>query len=276
MNRKKYTILGLSATLLTIIISVFWIFPLYWGLKTSLTPDMKTVAFPPTWIPHPLTFNSFTYVFKNSPILRWYLNSVFTSLVITVVVIILTMFCAYALSQLNFRGKRLLFLFFLAGFMIPGATNVVPLFMFMNRLNLVNTYWGLILPQLAAPITVIIYKRFFDQVPKELSDAMCIDGAGEFRILFRLFLPLNWGVTWALAIVLFTWSWNNFFWPFIILNSTPMLTIPVGITQVQSAYGVQYSETMATAILAALPTAILYIVFHRQVAKGIAVTAGLK
>jgi multiple sugar transport system permease protein len=191
-------------------------------------------------------------------------------------VLLFAMMCAYALSQIGFRGRRFLFIAVLAGFMIPTATNVVPLFMFMNKLGLVSTYAGVILPQLAAPLAVVVYKQFFDQMPLELRDAARIDGAGELRILFRVFLPLNVGITWALAIVLFIAAWNNFFWPFIVINSTPMMTIPVGITQVQAWYGIAYSRQMASAVLAALPTAILYLIFQRRVAQGVAITSGIK
>lgn len=273
---RRTTIFGVSGTLLTIVMGLVWFFPLYWVLNTSLKAETQTIALPPTWWPQPFTLHAFEYVLKNSSIFRWYFNSVLTGVIITVVVLILSMLCAYALSQLHFPGKQLLFWGLLAGFMIPFEADVVPLFMFMNRLHLVNTYAGIILPQLAGPVAIVIYKQFFDQVPRELSDAARMDGAGEFRILFSIYLPINWGITWALAIVTFIGAWNNFFWPFIITNSTPMLTIPVGITQVQSAYGIAFARTMATAVLAALPVVIAYLFFQRRVTEGIMATAGLK
>lgn len=275
-KRQHISILAIGGTALTVAIGVAWIFPFYWAVNTSLTVDTNTVKVPPDWFPNPMIFDAFKYVVKNTSIFRWYLNSVFVAVAVALFVLLFTMMCAYALSQIRFRGRQALFIVFLAGFMIPAATNVVPLFMFLNRLNMVNSYWGLILPQLVSPIAVVIYKQFFDQMPAELGDAARIDGAGEFRILFTIFLPLNLGVTWALAIVLFIWCWNNFFWPFIIITSTPMMTIPVGITQVQSWYGIAYSRVMASAVLAAIPTVVLYLIFQRRVAQGIQVTAGLK
>jgi multiple sugar transport system permease protein len=201
---------------------------------------------------------------------------VLTTVVIVVFILLFSLMSAYALSQVRFRGRRALFMAILAGFMIPYATNVVPLYMFMVKLTLSNTYWGIILPQLVSPIAVVIYKQFFDQMPQELSDAAKMDGAGELRILFRIFVPLNMAITWALAIILTIWTWNNFFWPYIIENTTPMMTIPVGITQTQSAYGIHFGSDMATAVLAALPTVILYLVFQRRVAQGVAITSGIK
>ena len=262
--------------LLSVVIGLVWVFPLYWAVNTAFTVDQKTAQIPPSWFPSPILTDAFTYVIKNTALVRWYLNSVVTSLAITAAVLMLTVMCGYALSQMKFRGRQLIFVAILAGFMVPTATNVVPLFMFMNKLGMVNTYWGVILPQLAAPIAVVIYKQFFDQMPAELSDAARMDGGTDLRILFRLFLPLNWGVTWALAIILFIGAWNNFFWPFIIVSQTPMMTIPVGITQVQSWYGIAYPRQMASAVLAALPTAVLFVIFQRQVQQGVAITSGIK
>jgi multiple sugar transport system permease protein len=276
MSIRRISISSILVTVFSLGFALIWIFPMYWALNTSLTVDTKTVQIPPSWFPMPMVLDGYNFVIKNTMIIRWYFNSVVNSLAITVAVLLLTVMCAYALSQIKFRGSRFLFVAILAGFMIPGATNVVPLFMFMNKLGLVNSYWGVILPQLVSPLAVVIYKQFFDQMPQELSDAAHMDGAGEMRILFRLFLPLNWGITWALAIILFIGSWNNFFWPYIVINSTPMMTIPIGITQVQSWYGIAYSRVMASAVLAALPTIILYLIFQRRVAEGVAITSGIK
>lgn len=276
MTNRRQSFATAVTGFISLVIGLVWVFPLYWAVNTSLTVDQKTAQIPPYWFPSPILLDAFRYVIKNTAIIRWYLNSVVTSVAIAVCVLLLTTMCGYAISQIRFRGRRFVFYAILAGFMIPTATNVVPLFMFMNKLNLVNTYWGVILPQLASPIAVVIYKQFFDQMPQELSDAARMDGAADFRILFRLFLPLNWGITWALAIVLFIWSWNNFFWPFIIISKTPMMTIPVGITQVQSWYGIAYPRQMASAVLAALPTAVLFVIFQRRVTQGVAITSGIK
>jgi multiple sugar transport system permease protein len=261
---------------LTILLGLVWIFPLYWAINTSLMAEPNTVMRPPSFIPQPPTLEEFDFIINHSQIIRWYFNSVVTTLAVVVFVLLLSLMSAYALSQVRFRGKKALYIFILAGFMIPYATNVVPLYMLMVRLKMSNTYWGIILPQLVNPIAVVIYKQFFDQMPQELSDAAKIDGAGDFRVLFRIFLPLNLAITWALAIILFIWTWNNFFWPWIIENTTEMMTIPVGLPKVQSAYGVHFARDMAAAVLAGIPTVVLYLVFQRRVAQGVAITSGIK
>ncbi|UQN08346.1 carbohydrate ABC transporter permease [Deinococcus sp. QL22] len=276
LRRRLSHLPGAVVTFLTLLLAGAWVFPLYWAFVTSLKPENDTVALPPTLWPTTIDFSAYTYIFENSPVVRWYLNSVVSSLIITVLVLLLSMLCAYALSQINFRGRRWLYWLILAGFMIPFQASLIPLFILVNKLGLVNDSLGLILPQLAAPVAVVIYKQFFDQIPGELGDAARIDGASEARVLFSIFLPLNWSITFSLAIVTFIAAWNNFLWPFIVMNDTAKLTIPVGITQVQSAYGVAYAKTMATAVTAAVPTIFAYLIFQRRVTEGVMATAGLK
>lgn len=276
LGAKQPNVPGLIGTLFTLFMAILWAFPLYWAVVTSLKKEGDVLVNPPSFIPSPLTFENYARVLQESGLLRWYFNSTVTSVIITFFTILLCMMCAYAVSKLNFPGKNLLFWVLLAGFMIPFHALAVPLFVLMNDLNSVNSYQGIILPQIIAPIIIIVYKQFFDAVPHELHDAAVIDGASEIRILFGIYLPINWGITWALVIVTFITAWRAFFWPFIITTSEPMMTIPVGITQVKDAYGVQYARTMAVAVLAGLPLAAAYLIFQRRVTEGIMATAGLK
>jgi hypothetical protein len=163
--------LGTAGTLLTVVFALAWSFPMYWMVVTSLKVDTDTIIVPPTLIPKPFDLTAYTYIIQNSPILNWYVNSIVTSLLITFLVLVLALLCAFAMSQLEFPGKPWLYWIILAGFMIPFQASIVPLFMLMNSLGLVNSYPGVVLPQLAAPLAVVIYKQFFDQVPREYGDA---------------------------------------------------------------------------------------------------------
>ena len=273
---KRMNVPGAIGTLFTLIMALIWLFPIYWAIITSLKKETNVLSSPPSWIPIPVTFTAYAEVLKESQILRWYFNSIFTGACITLLAIVLCVLCAYAISQLEFPGKNILYWSLLAGFMIPGQALTVPLFILMNDLDAINSFQGIILPQVVAPVVIIIYKQFFDAVPHELHDSAVIDGAGEFRILFSIYLPINWGLTIALAMVTFIGAWNAFFWPFIVTTSESMMTIPVGITQVSDAFGVQYARTMATAVLAGFPVALVYLIFQRRVTEGIMATAGLK
>jgi multiple sugar transport system permease protein len=276
MKSKRFSVLGLFCTLFTLVTALAWIFPIYWITVTSLKSEDQTIVVPPSFIPWPPNFDSFVYVLQTSPFIRWYLNTIFVSVTVTFFSILFALMCGYALSQLEFPGRKVVYTSILVGFMLPFSALAVPLFMMLNHFKLVNTFAGLILPQIVVPLSVIVFKQFFDDVPRDFRDAALIDGANNWRILFRVYLPLNWNITWAMSIVTFIGTWNNFFWPLIITNSTPMLTIPVGMTQIQLAYGVQFAEICATAVLASIPTAAAYILFQKRVTQGVMAVAGIK
>jgi multiple sugar transport system permease protein len=276
MRKRRFSLFGPIITVLTVVTALAWLFPLYWIAATSLKTETDTIAMPPSLVPFPPSFDSFLYVIQNSPIFRWYLNTVFVSATVTFCSVLFALMCSYALSRLEFRGKKLVYMALIVGFMIPFSAMAIPLFMLMDKLHLVNTYAGLILPQIATPLSVVVFKQFFDAVPGDFRNAAIIDGAGDFRVLFHIYIPLNWSIIWAMSIVTFIATWNNFFWPFIITNSTPMLTIPVGMTQVQSAYGIAFSKTSAVAVMASIPTAIAYLLFQKRVTQGVMAAAGIK
>ncbi|WP_418138175.1 carbohydrate ABC transporter permease [Agrobacterium sp. El2ro-1b] len=262
-------------TLLTFSAALVWIFPLYWGFVTSLRSD-NNVAGNMSLLPDEFQLGAYVNALFNTRLLTWYVNSIGTAAIVTVSVLVISMLCAYALSQIRFPGRRLLYGIVLASFMVPAQTLVVTQFILMKNLNLINTWAGIILPQLITPIVIIVYKQFFDSVPKEMREAVVLDGGGEYTILFKVYLPLNWGITTALAIVTFITVWNAFFWPFLVITSENMMTIPVGITQVNDTFGIVYARLMAIAMLAALPVIIAYVVFQRRVTEAIMISSGVK
>jgi multiple sugar transport system permease protein len=164
----------------------------------------------------------------------------------------------------------------LASFMVPIAALIVNHFILMAQLGLINNWLGVIFPQLIHPVVIIVYKNFFDSVPKEFREAAKMDSASEWRIFSRIYLPMNWGITTALAIVTFIGAWNNFLWPFLAVSRPEMMNVAVGITQVNDAFGVQYARELAAAILAALLVAVLYLIFQRRVTQAIMLSAGVK
>jgi multiple sugar transport system permease protein len=182
----------------------------------------------------------------------------------------------YGISQLRFPGRTLFWWMIMASFMVPIPALIVNHFILMGQFGWVNTLAGVIAPQLIAPVTVIIYKQFFDSVPKDFREAAVMDGANEFQLLFRIYLPMNWGITTALAIITFIGAWNLFLWPFLAVSSEDKMNITVGITQVHDAFGVSYGRDLAVAMLAALPVALVYLIFQRRVTQAIMLSAGIK
>ncbi|HTJ58835.1 MAG TPA: carbohydrate ABC transporter permease [Devosiaceae bacterium] len=268
--------MGFIATILTAAGAVIWAFPLYWGLVTSLKPDADVVKGSIVLYPSPFTLEAYTHALFQTSMGVWYVNSLITSVATTIIVLIMAAGAGYAISQLNFPGRRILWWMILASFMVPIQALIVTHFVLLSQFHLINTLAGVVGPQLIAPVTVIIYKQFFDSVPRELREAAVVDGANEFQLLFRIYLPVNWGITTALAIITFIAAWNNFLWPFLAVTSQDKMNVTVGITQVYDAFGVHYARDLATAILGGLPVAVVYLIFQRRVTQAIMLSAGIK
>lgn len=263
-------------TLITLLGAAVWIFPLYWAGVTSLRTEEHVVSEDAGLLPDQFNISSYIDAMFNTQMMTWYWNSIGTSVILTLIVIVSGMMCAYAISQMKFPGRRFLYGIVLASFMIPAQALVVSQFILMHQFGFINTWAGIILPQLIVPVVIIVYKQFFDAVPKEMREAVLLDGGGEYALLFRVYLPLNWGITTALAIVTFITAWNSFFWPFLVITSEAKMTIPVGITQVSDAFGVYYARLMSVALLGAMPVAVAYLVFQRRVTEAVMISSGVK
>ena len=253
--------------------ALLWLIPLAWALDTSLKPNAETVK--TTWMIDNPTFAAFRNTLQNTDILKWYGASFITSALTALFTIVTASMAAYALSRMRFRFKSAIFWFVLAGIMIPSQVLIVPQFREFSSVNLLNTFWAVILPQVPTAIAVFIFKQFFDGLPKDLEEAARIDGAGSFRIFRTVILPLTRPAVAAVAIFTFVFTWNNLLWPLLVLTNPDLMTIPVGLATVQGSFGIRYADTMASAILGALPLIAVFLLFQRHIVEGIAGT-GLK
>jgi multiple sugar transport system permease protein len=274
-SAKSINLTSILLTALIIIAALLWLFPLYWAVATSVKTEQATVGPLQLW-PASLSLDTYWKVFTTTNIVTWYFNSVCVSLIITFAILAISVCCAYALSQLRFPGRKLLLGMMVACVMVPMEALIVNHFVLMNAFGFINTWQGIILPQLVAPAAVIIFKQFFDQIPKDYREAAMLDNAGHFKILFSIYLPMNLGVITAIGITTFIAAWNNFLWPFLVATSQSTMTIPVGITQVHDTYGIHFASDMAMAVLAGLPVAVLYLVFQRRITNAIMLSAGIK
>lgn len=250
-----------------------WLAPVLWAVITSLKPEQEAAGFPITIIPESgFTLNAYIQTLREGMVPRWAYNSFVTSAAITVITVAISALAGYALSRFDFTGRKLILAMIVGSIMIPGQILIVPLFQQMLTLNLVDTYWGVILPQIIAAPMVFILAKFFDQIPRELEEAALVDGASRLSILRKIVLPLSRPILGAVSIFVFIGAWNNFLWPFIVINRAELMTLPVGLQTVISAYGIQYAQNMAQAVLAALPLILIFLFFQRQIIKSISTT----
>lgn len=270
---------GAFDTISVILLCIFaaaWLVPSLWAIKTSITPN-PTAALGAEAIltdANP-TFESYRTLFGSGDIWNWYLASAITSVVTVVLTVLFASMAAYPLSRLRFRGRRIVFLFMILGIMVPGQVLILPIFQTLGAVNLLNTYWAVIFPQVPAVIAVFVFKQFFDGLPRELEDAARLDGAGFWRIYRSIIMPLSKPIISAMAILTFVGVWNNLLLPLFVLSNPELMTIPVGLATVQGSYGQRVADIQASAILGALPLVILFIFFQRRIIEGVAGT-GLK
>ena len=272
-RRRVPTTSRLLAYAALIIMSVLWMLPLVWAVVTSFKSEAAASTIPPQWVPDDgYTLQAYRAVLSQGNFPLWLFNSALVAVVVTVLTVAVCTLAAYGFSRTLFRGRKLLFTATIVAIMVPPQILIVPLFDQMLALRMVDTYWGIILPQVVAPVMVFILKKFFDGIPIELEEAARLDGAGPLRIFWTIAVPLSAGIIAAVSIFTFISAWNNFLWPFIVTNDPYLMTMPVGLATVENAYGVQYAQDMASAILAALPLIIVFLFFQRQIIKGVATT----
>ena len=259
-----------------VVLAALWMFPLLWALSTALRPEHETVSATFHWLPQTWTLDAFVKTLGAGNVPRWLFNSALVATLVTVVTMAISLGAAYAFSQLRFRGRSILFGVAMLAFLLPFEALLVPLFRTMNQLGMINSYAGLVLPQVVSPVVIYVFKQFFDQIPSDFREAAVMDGANPLRVLWSVYLPLSGNIVWAMAIVTFIGAWNNFLWPFIIVTSNDMMTVPLGLTQTYDAFGVRYAQLMAAALLGALPVGLAYVIFQRRVTQGFLAASGLK
>jgi multiple sugar transport system permease protein len=272
---QQRSLLGAVLTVGAVLLALVWLVPLLWALSTSLKPEGDTTKTPIELVPSTPTGEAFSKVLSQGDIVRWFVNSTIVAVLVTVLTLALCILAAYGFSRLTFPGRGWLFALVVAGILVPPQVLIVPLFDEMAALHLVDTYWGVVLPQLVAPIFVFVLKKFFDGLPREYEEAALVDGAGRVRVLWNVMIPMSMPIITAVGIFVFIQAWNNFLWPFIVTTNPDMMTIPVGLANVQGSYGLRYAQIMASALLGGLPLFLVFALFQRQVVRGVG-DAGIK
>ncbi|MBS4219210.1 carbohydrate ABC transporter permease [Bacillus sp. FJAT-49711] len=274
MSKKKtpahYTLSGIS-----LITAILFIIPILWMLFVSVKPEGIGVSNVIGWFIPPYTVENYTHVLFDTPVLRWLWNSLIVALISTALTLFVTSLAAFAISKMQFRYKTFIYVFFLAGLMVPGEATIIPLYQIIKDMDLLDTYTGLIIPGIASPLGVIILKSFFDGVPQELIESAKMDGCSLVRIYLNIVLPLAKPALAAIGIFTFIGSWNNFLWPFLAIMSEDLFTLPVGIPQFNSVYSVDYVLPMTVNAVASIPVIIAFLIFEKQIVRGISFT-GIK
>ncbi len=264
---------SISLTIFALIIISFYIFPVFWMVLSSFKSTQEIIT--QQFFPKNFRLDNYTYLLKQSGIVRWLLNSLVVTVASTFGVVIITILAAYPLGRMEFKGSKILFYLTLSGIMIPLQAIMIPRYVLLKNLNLLNTYWALILPYMVNPMFVLIVSQFFKGIPKEYEEAARIDGANDPYILFKIMVPLARPSITAIAVFSFVGTWNDFLWPLLAMNDQKMYTLPVGLATFYGTYSMKWGITMAGNVIASLPVIIFFIIFQEQLIRGIT-TGGLK
>ena len=264
----------LCAVCLTLF-ALLWLVPFGWALVTSLRSDGSITAHPMAPFGGGWSFHAYTYAWDNYPIGSWYLNSLVISTLAVVFTVTFASMAGFALARLRFPGRGAVTALVAAGLMLPTEALVLPQFVEYRELHLLGTYWAVMLPSVAAPVSVFVFRAFFQGIPVELIEAARLDGASWWRIYSGVCMPICRPATSAVAILTFISSWNAFLWPLLVLSQTKAQTIPVGLSSLLSPSNIQYAEVMASSVLGFLPLLAVFLLFQRQITQGVA-TTGIK
>ncbi|WP_059048972.1 carbohydrate ABC transporter permease [Paenibacillus senegalimassiliensis] len=254
---------------------LLFLFPLIWMLVVSVKKEGMKIITVVDWFTPPYSLAVYHEIITGTKLLHWSWNSFFIAVCVTVLTLVIAAMSAFAVSKIPFRYRTFMFFFILAGLLIPGEAILIPLYQVAKDLDILNSYQGLILPALASPFAIIILKSFFDGIPNELLESIQMDGGGVWRIFTSIMLPLTRPALVSIAILTFIGSWNNFLWPFMSVTDDNLFTLPMGIPTLMNQYTEDYVKPMVINTVASLPIMVLFLIFERQIIKGVSLS-GIK
>ena len=266
-GESRANILAINAAL--VLLALVALAPLLWMLSVSFMPAGAASHFPPPLLPSRFTLDNYRELFERIGIGHYLVNSVIVACAITVLSLLVNTMAGYAFAKLQFRGRERIFAVLLAALVIPAQVTMLPLFLMMKQLHLVNSYGGVVVPALATVFGIFLVRQYARSIPDELMEAARIDGAGEARIFFQIVLPMLKPVLVTLAIFTFLGAWNDFMWPLIVLTDTSHYTLPVALASLSREHIQDVEMMMAGAVITVLPVLALFLVLQRYYIQGL-------
>jgi putative chitobiose transport system permease protein len=255
--------------LLLCMVAVLCVFPFWWTLVTALSTEGNVFAFPPTFWPRAPSFANFAEVFRTIPLFDFFKNSVLIAVCTVFWKLLLCSMAAYPLARLHFRGRQLIFGLVLVTLVLPSEVNFLVNFITVTKLSLVDSYAGVILPNVVTAVAILLLKQAFDEVPQDLIDAARVDGASEWTIFRSIMLPL--AAPWLATVGVLTAveSWNEYIWPSIVMSTPDQFPLSVGVLYLRGTYGSSVRVVAAGTVLAILPTLLVFLFSQRFFMRGL-------
>ena len=274
MTRKR--ILGAAGYyIVAVLLAVIALVPFVWMISTSLKSRGALMSIPIEWIPAEPTLDAYGEVFSRFPFLKTIGNSLFITCSFTLLTIISASMAAFAFAKIRFRGSRLVLGLYLATMMIPTQVTMIPLFVVMNKLGLIDSYASVILPGIFKPFAVFMLVQQMRAIPNDFLDAARIDGAGIFQVYRRIALPMCAPTIATLAVTTFMESWNDYLWPLLMLTDRNKMTLPIALSTLNGQYNTEYNVLMAGSLISMIPIVIIYLCAQKQFKNGL-MAGGIK
>ena len=252
-----------------LLIAVVTAIPLLWMLSASFMASGEANAFPPPFFPKRITLEQYRALFTRLHVARYLTNSFLLSVSVTAISLLLNSMAGYAFAKFRFRGRARLFRTLLSALVIPAQVAMLPLFLLLREIGVINTYWGVIIPGMASIFGIFLVRQYAVSIPDDLLDAARIDGASEWRIYWSIVLPVCKPILVTLAIFTFMGTWNDFMWPLIVLTDDRMYTLPVALANLVGEHVQDTELMMAGSVLTVAPVLLLFIVLQRYYIRGI-------
>lgn len=263
--RSVYSIATYAVLIAAVVVALL---PFGYVVSTSMKSTMALFAYPPDWLPDKATMANYRNLIDKYPFWRWLMNSAIVAGSVTAVKLVIDSMAGYAFAKMRFPGKDALFLLVLISLMIPFASLLIPTFIIVRELGLLNTYWGLILPGLASPIGVFMMRQFIESLPSDLENAARLDGCSEFQIYRRVILPLIKPGLVVLGVFTFMVQWTSYLWPLVVVTKPDMATLTVGARSLTSDFTQDWGLNSAAAVLSMLPMILVFIFLQRYFIAG--------
>lgn len=273
-KQKKYTkVFFINFSL--IVISLFFLVPFIWMILSSFKGGAEIIKIPPTFFPVNFTFGNYSNIFEKLKFGRYLFNSFFVSTSITIVAAFTSAILGYVFAKFKFKGKEFLFFICISGLMVPLSSIILPMYLFMSKMGLTNSYIGLILPFIISPLGIFLMRQFSEAIPKELIEAARMDGASELRIFSKIIIPNVSAAIGAVSVFTFLFSWNQLWWPLMIISRPEMKTLTLAMAGLSVQIGKRFDMIVTGAALVVLPVMIVFAIAQKQIVSGITLT-GMK
>jgi multiple sugar transport system permease protein len=267
VTKKIYLRMILHGSLL--LASLLTTFPFLWMVSASFMPSGEASTFPPKFIPREITFAQYRLLFDRLNVGRYFLNSLILAIAVSVVSLFVNSLAGYVFAKFHFRGKRPLLVFLLASMIIPSQVTMLPVFLLLKQVGLLNSYWGIILPGMASIFGIFLISQYLKSLPDSLIEAARVDGASDFQIYWQVVLPLAKPVLVTLALFTFMGTWNDFMWPLIVMTKESMFTLPVALANLSGEYVQDTELMMAGSVITIIPVLVVFLVLQKYYIQGI-------